>query len=117
MAKGDGQSVKYPVVSSVASGDVGRPFVDATKAATTLGRDGSPPKAMVEPPLGRAVVQGTIEGVASCGIRGGNCWGSWPRASSGEVKFSPRLRPTSGEAEFPLEGETVLYMHVPSGVV
>jgi hypothetical protein len=32
-----------------------------------LGRDGSLFEAMVEPALGHAVVQGTVEGVASCG--------------------------------------------------
>jgi hypothetical protein len=35
-----------------------------------------------------------------------------------EAEFPPRLRPTSGEAEFPPEGQTVLCRTlIPSGVV
>jgi hypothetical protein len=81
-------------VSSASSGDVGCPFVDTIKAENTLGRGRCLPKAMVEPALGLAVMQGTIEGVAFCRI----CGGRWPRSGSGEVELVPRLRPASGEA-------------------
>jgi hypothetical protein len=57
-------------VSFVASSDVGRAFINTIKAEATLERDRSLPEAMVEPALGLAVVQGTIEGVAFCRIHG-----------------------------------------------
>jgi hypothetical protein len=93
-------------VSSAASSDIGCPFVDTIKAEAILGQGGSLTEAMVEPALGTAVVQGTVDGVAFCGIHGGG--GSWPRSSSGKAKLAPRLRTTSSEVEFPPEGETVL---------
>jgi hypothetical protein len=37
-----------------------------------LKRGGSLPEAMAKPILGLAVVQGTVEGMAFCGIRGGS---------------------------------------------
>jgi hypothetical protein len=41
------------------------------------------------------------------GFAGSCCWGSWPKPSSNEAEFSPRLRPTSGKAELSPEGETM----------
>jgi hypothetical protein len=80
-----------------------------------------PPEALVEPISGHTVVRGggnIIVGVALCGIRGEWLLGGWPNPSSGETEFSPRLRATSVEAEFPLEGETMLCRtHITSGVV
>jgi hypothetical protein len=70
MVKSAWQSVKYPDANFVASGDVGRPFVDAIKGEAMLGRDVSRTEAMTEPALGHAVMQGTVKGVASYGIRG-----------------------------------------------
>jgi hypothetical protein len=58
-------------VNSATSGDIRHPFVDTIKAEAMLGRGGSLPEAMAKPALGLAVMQGTIEGVAFCGIRGG----------------------------------------------
>jgi hypothetical protein len=84
-------------VSSVASGDVECPFVDTIKVEATLGRDGSLPETMVEPALELAVVQETVEAVAFCEIHEGN----WPRPSSGEAEFAPRLRPI-GRYQSPL---------------
>jgi hypothetical protein len=111
------KSAYYPDVSYVASGDARRPFVDTIQAEATLGQDGSL-LAMAEPALRHAVVQGIVEGVASYMIRGGGGGGSWSRPSSGEAEFSSRVRPTSDEAEFPPEGETMLCRtRVPSGVV
>ena len=73
MVKSAWQSVKYPDANFVASGDVGRPFVDAIKGEAMLGRDVSRTEAMTEPALGHAVMQGgvsTVVGVTSCEIHG-----------------------------------------------
>jgi hypothetical protein len=52
------------------------------------------------------------------GFTGSCCWGSWSKPSSGEAEFSLRMWLTSGETEFPPEGETMLrHVHVPSRVV
>jgi hypothetical protein len=51
----------------------------------------SPPKAMVGPMMGHAVMKGvvrTFARVASYEIRGELLQGSWPRPSSGEAEFS-----------------------------
>jgi hypothetical protein len=77
---------------------LGCPFVDTINNEATLGRGESLPEAMAELALGLTVVQGTIEGVGTYGIRGGGGGGSWPRPSSGKAEFAPRLRLASGEA-------------------
>jgi hypothetical protein len=67
-----------------------------------------PPEALVEPASGHAVVQGGVSSVvrvASCGIHGKLLPESWPKSSSGEAEFSPRLRLTTGEVEFLPEAE------------
>jgi hypothetical protein len=66
-------------VSVVASGDVERPFVDAIKDEATLGRDGSPPKAMDEPALGMQSCREQFKEWPPTGFAGG----SWSRPSSG----------------------------------
>jgi hypothetical protein len=77
------------------------------------GEADAPPEALAEPASGHAVVHGgvnTVVRVAFCGIRGellACCRGSWSKPSSGVVEFSPRLRSTLGEAEFPPKGETM----------
>jgi hypothetical protein len=58
-------------VSSAASSDIRRPFVDIIKGEGILGQGESLTEAMVEPALGLAVVQGTFDGVDFCRIRGG----------------------------------------------
>jgi hypothetical protein len=50
---------------------LGCPFVDTINNEATLGRGESLPEAMAELALGLTVVQGTIEGVGTYGIRGG----------------------------------------------
>jgi hypothetical protein len=77
-------------VSFVASGDVGRLFVDTIKVEAILGRDGSLPEAIAEPTrdLGLVVMYRTIEGVGFYVI----CGGSWLSLSLGEAEFAPRLK-------------------------
>jgi hypothetical protein len=58
-------------VISAASGDVEHPFVDTIKAEAMLERCRILTEAMAERALGLVVVQGTIEGVALCGIHEG----------------------------------------------
>jgi hypothetical protein len=80
-----------------------------------------PPEALVELASGRTIIWEEVAQLSEWpppGFTGSCCRGDWPKPSSGEAEFSLRLRSTSGEAEFPLEGETMLCRtHVPSGVV
>jgi hypothetical protein len=49
---------------------------------------------MIEPAPGFVDVHGTVEGVASCWIRGEQV----AKTGSGEAEFVPRPRPVLGEA-------------------
>jgi hypothetical protein len=70
-------------------------FAADVEAGAELGRGGSLPEVMIESILTRA----TVDGMASCGIRGGA--GSRARARRGRY---PRLSSASGEAEFCARG-------------